>query len=190
MTHRWNISTVLWTTVLAIMAGFQLWRGAFVDGMLFTAITLLLIVDTSTGGRIRFFRKHIVAPRWVTLVVVLGIGLVLVIAPRHGIVDLIAMVLIGISALILAWAPASVRVELPARAYRTSAITWSILAVGLCLWEALAFILSQYLPGGEDSYPTISVLLDPFLNWFPGKVLFIGLWLAAGLALLRVWGKR
>jgi hypothetical protein len=186
----WTVSSVLWTIVLAIMSGFQLWRGAYVDGVLFTAITLLLVVDSSTGGRIKIFRKHIVAPRWVTIVVVLGIGAVLAIAPRHGEVDLVAMVVIGIAALILAWAPASARQDLPGRSYRMSAITWSVLAIALCLWEALAFIFSQYLPGGEETYPTISVLLDPFLNWLPGKLIFIGLWLAAGLALLRVWGKR
>ncbi|MEN9752101.1 MAG: hypothetical protein RLZZ600_1148 [Actinomycetota bacterium] len=189
-TSRWNVSSILWTIVLAIMSGFQLWRGAYVDGVLFTAITLLLVIDSSTGGRFRIFRKHFVAPRWVTVSIVLAIGLVLVIAPRHGLVDLVATVLIGVAAFILGWAPASARQELPARAYRASSITWSILAVALCLWEALAFIFSTYLPGGEENYPTISVLLDPFLNWMPGKVIFIGLWLAAGLALLRVWGTN
>ena len=185
-----RIGTVLWIVVLAIMSGFQLWRGAWVDGVLFTALTLLLILDTILGGRLRITRRMLVAPRWVTLTLVIAIGIVLVIAPRHGVVDLVAMVLIGVTALVLAWSPAAVRPEHPARAYRASAIVWSALGVGLCLWEALMFVLSTYLPGGTDVYPTISVLLDPFLEWPVGKVIFIGLWLAVGLVLLRVWTKR
>ena len=186
----WSIGSVLWVIVLSIFSAFQLWRGAWVDGILFTALTLLLIVDASTGGRIHIVNKHVVALRWVTLVIVLGIGVVLAIAPRHGLVDLIAMILIGITALVLAWSPAPARPEHPAAAYRASAITWSVLGVALCVWEAVMFVLSTYLPGGTDVYPTVSVLLDPFLEWPVGKVIFIGLWLFIGLALLRVWSKR
>jgi len=188
--NRWSAGSILWVIVLCIFSAFQLWRGAWVDGILFTALTLLLIVDTSTGGRIRLVKKPIVAPRWLTLTVVLAIGLILVIAPRHGLIDLIAMILIGVTALLLAWAPAPTRPEHPKKAYRASAIIWSVLGVALCLWEALMFVLSTYLPGGTEVYPTISVLLDPFLQWSVGKVIFIGLWLFVGLALLRVWSKR
>lgn len=188
--QRPSVGAILWLVVLAIMSGFQLWRGAWVDGILFTLLTLLLLIDVISGGRFRIFKRHIVAPRWVTLTAVISIGVVLVLAPRHGWIDLVAMVLIGVTALILAWSPAPVRPEHPARAYRVSAIVWSALGVGLCLWEALMFVLSTYLPGGTDVYPTISVLLDPFLEWPVGKVIFIGLWLAVGLVLLRVWAKR
>lgn len=180
----------MWTVVLGIMAAFQLWRGAWVDGTLFTLLTLLLIVDTATHRRIKLVKRPIVAPRWVTLTVVVAIGIVLIVAPRHGIVDLVAMILIGVTAILLAWSPATARPEHPHRAYVTSSVIWSILGVALCLWEALMFVLSTFLPGGTDVYPTVSVLLDPFLEWWPGKIIFIGLWLFVGLTLLRVWTKR
>lgn len=186
----WTAGAILWTVVLGIMSGFQLWRGAWVDGTLFTLLTILLIVDTATHRRIRFVKRPIVAPRWVTLTVVVAIGIVLIVAPRHGLIDLVAMIIIGITAILLAWSPASVRPERPRRAYVTSSIIWSILGVALCLWEALMFVLSTFLPGGTEVYPTVSVLLDPFLDWWPGKIIFIGLWLFVGLTLLRVWTKR
>lgn len=186
----WTIGTVLWTVVLGIMSAFQLWRGALVDGVLFTALTLLLVIDTATHRRIRLFRKPIVAPRWVTLTAVVTIGVVLIVAPRHGVIDLVAMILIGVTALLLAWAPARARAEHPRRAYVRSSVIWSVLGVTLCLWEAIMFVLSTFLPGGTAVYPTISVLLDPFLEWWPGKIVFIGLWLLAGLSLLRVWSPR
>lgn len=186
----WSISVTLWTIVLATMSGFQLWRGAYVDGILFTLVTLLLIVDTLTGRRIKLLRSPLVAPRWVIAVVVGALGLILMVAPRHGLIDLVTMVIIGVAVFILGWAPARERTPLPHAAYRRSAITWAVLGVALCLWEALMFILASVMPAQENDFPTISVLLDPFLEWLPGKIIFMGLWLIAGLALLRVWSKR
>jgi hypothetical protein len=51
---RWSVSAILWICVLGIMASFQTWRGAYVDGVLFYAITLMLILDRLTDGRILF----------------------------------------------------------------------------------------------------------------------------------------
>lgn len=176
--------------MLCIMSAFQLWRGAYVDGVLFTLITVLLIVDTATGRRIKLLRAPLVAPRWVIALVVGALGMVLMVAPRHGVIDLITMCVIGIAVFVLGWAPARSRAELPRVAYRRSAITWAVLGVALCLWEALMFIFQTAWPARENDFPTISVLLDPFLQWLPGKIVFIALWLVAGLALLRVWSKR
>lgn len=186
----WSLSVILWTIVLAIMSAFQLWRGAYVDGGLFTAITVLLIVDTITGRRIKLLRSPVVAPRWVIALVVGALGIVLMIAPRHGVVDLVTMVVIGVAVFILGWAPARPRTPLPRQSYRRSAITWATLGVALCVWEALMFIFATVMPERADDFPTVSVLLDPFLEWLPGKIIFIALWLVAGLALLRVWSKR
>jgi len=187
--NSWTVSVTLWTIVLAIMSAFQLWRGAYVDGVLFSILTILLVVDTITGRRIKLLRSPVVAPRWVITLVIGALALVLMIAPRHGMVDLITMVVVGVAVFILGWAPARPRTPLPAKAYRRSAITWAVLGVALCVWEALMFILATVMPHREFEFPTVSVLLDPFLEWWPGKVIFIGLWLVAGLALLRVWSK-
>jgi hypothetical protein len=59
----------------------------------------------------------------------------------------------------------------------------------LCVWEATAFILSVTTPNGIENFPTISVLLDPFVENLWGRVVFVGLWLAAGYGLLRFWRK-
>ncbi|NBX24426.1 MAG: hypothetical protein EBR52_10100, partial [Microbacteriaceae bacterium] len=60
---RWSVSAILWICVLGIMASFQTWRGAYVDGVLFFAITGMLIVDRLTGGRIRLMNSPLDAPR-------------------------------------------------------------------------------------------------------------------------------
>lgn len=172
------------------MASFQAWRGTFVDATLFYALAAMLLIDRLSRGRLFIFKKHIVAPKWLTLTVTSSFALVLIIAPRHSIADLIAFVLIGITVLLLAWEPAPDREKPPHHALVRSAVIWSVLAVALCLWESLAFILSVTTPNGVENFPTISVLLDPFVESLVGRIIFVGLWVAAGLGLLRVWSKK
>ncbi len=185
---RWSRATILWTGVLSIMSGFQLWRGAFVDGVLFAGIVLMLVIDRLTGGRIVIIRRAADAPRWVIIGVGVIIGVVLVVAPRHSTPIAFAMAIAGALAVVLAWTPSGKRPERPAPAYRRSAVTWSLLGVALCVWEAAAYIAS--VSGGGDDFPTISVLLDPVVEIPLGRALFAGLWIVGGLTLVQAWRKR
>jgi len=187
---RWSVGAVLWICVLGIMASFQTWRGAYVDGVLFYAITLMLILDRLTDGRIRLIKTPLDAPRWVVGAITGALAVVLVLAPRHGWVDLVTMVAIGVTVLMLAWAP---RPKLPyrgARALKRSALLWAIWGVALCVWEAAAFTLSVTMPEGNANYPTISVLLDPIVETLPGRIRFVGLWLAGGLCHIGYFRRR
>ncbi|MEG0299516.1 MAG: hypothetical protein RR609_08055, partial [Aurantimicrobium sp.] len=103
---RWNLSAVLWICVLAIMAGFQTWRGAYVDGILFFSLVAMLIIDRLTGGRIVIMKKPIAAPKILTLAITGVLAVVLVLAPRHSWVDLAAFIAIGVTVLLVAWEPA------------------------------------------------------------------------------------
>lgn len=188
MAPKWTVSAVLWICVLTIMASFQTWRGAYIDGVLFYAIVAMLVIDRLTGGRIRLLKQPVIVPKVVTVGITGTLALVLIVAPRHGWIDLVTMVAIGVTVLILAWEPAPNRRELPEKALKRSALLWSMLAVGLCVWEALAFILSVTMPIGTD-FPTVSVLLDPALENLWGRIFFVVLWLAGGLGLLRFWGR-
>lgn len=186
---RWNLSAVLWICVLAIMAGFQTWRGAYVDGILFFSLVAMLIIDRLTGGRIVIMKKPIAAPKIVTLAITGVLAVVLVLAPRHSWVDLAVFIAIGVTVLLVAWEPAPEREQRPHKALLRSMWMWSMLAVAICLWEATAFVLSVNMPGGNENYPTISVLLDPFVENVWGRLVFVGLWLAAGYGLLRFWRR-
>jgi hypothetical protein len=170
------------------MASFQLWRGAWVDGTLFALLVTVLILDRVTRGRIRVFRNPpIMHRKWVAAFAALA-GLILSLAPRHSDLDLVVVAAVGIGVLVLAWAPAPATPDHPRRAYARSMAWWSALAVAFCLWEAVAYILSVTV--SEADFPTVSVLLDPFLEWGIGRAAFTLLWLAGGLWLLRVWGRR
>lgn len=189
MGGKWSVSAILWICVLTIMASFQTWRGAYIDGVLFYALVAMLVIDRLTGGRIRILKQPVTAPKVVTLGITGTLALVLIVAPRHSWIDLVTMVAIGVTVLILAWEPAPDRRELPEKALKKSALAWATLAVGLCVWEATAFILSVTMPLGTD-YPTVSVLLDPILENIVGRIFFVLLWLAGGLGLLRFWHRK
>jgi len=175
--------------VLAIMAGFQLWRGAWVDGIVFGLLVIVLIVDNQTNGRIRLLKRPLTAPRWVILPITAALGVFLVVAPRHGWADLLGMVAVGITVLLLAWVPDPPGPKRPARAMRSSVLLWSGLSVGLCLWEAIAYILSTRSVAAVQEYPTVSILLDPFVESPIGRIIVVTLWLLGGLGLMRVWNR-
>ena len=185
----WSLSSVLWICVLGIMAGFQTWRGAYVDGILFFSLVAMLIIDRLTGGRIVIIKKPVAAPKILTLAITGVLGVVLVLAPRHSWVDLAVFIAIGVTVLLVAWEPAPEREQRSHKALLRSMWMWSMLAVAICLWEATAFVLSVTMPGGNENYPTISVLLDPFVENVWGRLIFVGLWLAAGYGLLRFWRR-
>lgn len=188
-TPRWSLGALLWISALLIMSLFQTWRGAYIDGALFFALSAMLIIDRLTGGRLVLIKKPVIAPKVVTLGITGVLGVVLVLAPRHSWVDLVALIAIGVTVLIVAWEPYEQRTKSSERAVHRSMWFWSLAAVALCLWEAVAFVLSVTTPYGVLNYPTISVLLDPFVENVWGRIVFVGLWLAAGYGLLRFWRK-
>lgn len=186
---RWNRGVVFWTIGLAIIASLAFWRGAWVDGILFALLVAMLVVDELTGGRIRLLKRPVTAPKWLILSITGALGAFLVVAPRHSWFHLLGMIVVGVTVLLLAWVPDPPRPGRPASATRASAVAWSVLAAMLCLWEALAFILSRTSPAAEQEFPTVSFLLDPFVSKPVGHIIFVGLWLLGGLGLLRVWSR-
>lgn len=188
--RRWTLGAVLWLSAMTIMASFQTWRGAYEDGVLFFGIVILLALDRAFGERLGSKLKRLrIAPAVIWGVTAL-FGVVLVLAPRHGLVTFVTMTLLGALMLVLAWPqlPATSSTSTPA--IRRSAWWWAIIAVLLCFWEAIAFVLSVTMPGGSAAHPTISVLLDPALETLLGRIVFVGLWLAAGAGLVLIWRRK
>lgn len=71
-------------------------------------------------------------------------------------------------------------------ALRRTAALWAVLAVLVCLWELAAFLLGGSSPVAELAHPTISSLIEPFVASTWGRPVFVVLWVAGGLVLLRI----
>ena len=58
---------------------------------------------------------------------------------------------------------------------RSALLVWPALGGALCMLELVAFVA-----GNDHAYPTLSLLLDPVLSTYPGRVVGYALWLWFG----------
>jgi hypothetical protein len=58
---------------------------------------------------------------------------------------------------------------------RATTATWVGLALALCAWELVA-----YYWGNDQAHPTLSLLADPVLDTYPGRVAAYVAWLGTG----------
>ena len=126
-----------WTLILVITGLFQVFRGAPIDGAFFLVVALVLMMDAagwvSIPGRGLPRRSVMIGTAAV-------LGTLMVIAPRHGIVEGLIVSAVGLSVLFFAW-PSPGDTDAAAVPLRRSAILWSVIGVVCCLWEVSSFLL-------------------------------------------------
>jgi hypothetical protein len=200
-----------WIAILALCGGFQIYRGAPVDGVLFLVAAAALTADAACWLS-RFDRYPL--PR-VALAVQLALGLVVVaivaFTPQFSAADLVVVSLVGLASIVTAWRgedrladepwePRQARAPMPGgpaerhaalrRALRRSAVLWAAGGVVLCLWELAAFFLA--LPSAQATYehPPLTDLVEPLLATPAWRAITAALWLLAGAALLQRGRRR
>ena len=194
----WPPAVVLWLLALGVMAGFQLWRGAPIDGVVFAAITVGLVIERVVRMRragLADAATASVAPRRAPrLAIVVGVavaaGLALVLVPRTGPASIAIVVVLGLAAVALVWGRAPETTPRPAATQHRSRVTWATVGVALCVWEAAAYVLSVTVPRGWIGFPTVSLLLEPVVDFGPSRALLIGAWLVVGVWLVAGAGRR
>lgn len=87
----------------------------------------------------------------------------------------VVAVLVPGSALLLARARRPVRPMPAGGRPRRAGLLWAGLGVAACLWEVVAMLW-----GNDEQHPTLSLLLDPVLDTYPGRVLGYVAWLSVG----------
>jgi hypothetical protein len=170
-----------WTLILVATGLFQVLRGAPIDGAFFLVVAIVLMMDALgwVGGPNRARLR-----RGIVIGAAAALGALMVIVPRHGIVEGVIVSAIGLSVLFFAW-PTPGDTDAAPAPLRRSAVLWSVIGVVCCLLEVSSFLLG--LPSAEAklTHPSISLLLDPVLDTPEGRVGFTALWLLSGIALLR-----
>ena len=176
--------TAAWVAILILTGGFQIYRGAPVDGGVFLAMAVALILDLS--GVLPAPRNREWRPSRVILICVLGAAaLVLALTPRHGIGDGIAIAVSGILVFLVAWP----QQEEPGAdtgwspRMRRAATLWACVGIAVCLWELAMYFLGTYVD--RHAFPALSDLLNPLLDHPIGRILFAAAWLVGGVALMR-----
>jgi hypothetical protein len=190
-----TFAVVAWIFVLAAIGGFQFFRGELVDGLVFTIIAAALIAD-AFGLLKRIEKRRWGVNRWFVGVTAVAAAAVMIITPRHGVADLLLFAVIGLLALAYAWpnpsgeATTQRRPHVSGVPFRRSAWLWAIVGIAACLWELTVYLLGNLLPGGRTSHPALSDVLDPLVDGWAGRIVFVALWIVGGIALLRRAAER
>lgn len=189
------------------MAVFQFWRGAPIDGVIFAVIALLVIVERVLRTRRPASPAAAIPPLAVgadatpvrpadrrrlvvVLVIALVAGIVIVVAPRTGPVSISLVAALGVGALALVWNHAPRASARTPHSRHRSHIAWASLGIALCVWEAVAYVLSVVVPRGWIGFPTVSLLLEPAVDFDPSRALLTVAWLATGVWLVAVTVTR
>ncbi len=175
-----------WLTVLVLTGAVQLVRGALSDAVIFGAAAAVLAGERL--GLLPLLDRMPRASRAPLLVGAAAAAVVLCLAPRHSLAAGLAMGGVAIGVLAAAWPPPraleSAHGPWP-RALRLLGWGWAIIWIAGCLWEVRQVTAGAAVAAGRTRYPALSDLLDPVLNTVVGKVVFVVLWLGAGLFLLH-----
>ncbi len=190
--RSWSPSALLWVIALTIMAVFQLWRGAPIDGLIFAVVAVVLVVERAVRLRRAASparlapRTHLDGSRRLAIVVAVALAalLVIVVAPRTGPVSITLTAGLGLGAVALVWNRASDTHARPPESRRRSKVAWASVGITLALWEALAYILSVAIPRGWIGFPTVSLLLEPAVEFDLSRALLTAAWLVGGVWLV------
>ncbi len=186
-TAVWRIAEP-WTIVVFVTALFHFFRGAPIDGSFFLAIAVLLIADALGWVRIPIPSTRI--PALATLLgVAVVLGTLLILAPRHGLVEGLIVSAIGVYVLVAAGNSGGGRQE-SSVALRRSLILFTAVGIVGCSIEVGSYLLGLPSQDAMFEHPSVSLLLDPFVDTIEGRILFTGLWLLAGIWFLRRGQRR
>lgn len=185
-------SATLWLLVFGVMSAFQFWRGATIDGVVFAAITVGLVIERGVRMRRAAWIPPAPAstapPRTPRLTIVVGAaiaaGLVIALGPRTGPVSILVVTALGVAAVALVWRREPEPSPRTPQAHRRSRRVWATIAVALCVWEAAAYVLSVSVPQGWIGFPTVSLLLEPAVDNGWTRAVLIAAWLSAGVWLV------
>lgn len=211
---------VLWvvgTAVPAIAAGFHFYRGAPIDGAVFTVVALVCLLgwrtDSSAGrsgavGARGATRPPVRVPGSWTVAAVLVVGAVLAVARRYSPVDALLFVALAAPALGLAATrggpPPAPDADGPAPRHaasveaplRRAMACWAVVVLAISAVELVTYFLSTAGPAAEQAHPPLSdVVTGAFDSDYWRLVLALAwLWLGVGLfeslGILRVVRTR
>lgn len=71
---------------------------------------------------------------------------------------------------------------------RTRAL-WVTIAITMAVCELFAYIWANVYKD-DESFPTISVLVNPILESPYGRSIFLVLWMLIGIGMLGIWRKK
>jgi hypothetical protein len=176
-----------WIGILLIIGTVQLIRDAPIDSVIFAVVAALIALD-AVGA---LPQPPAVPARFAALAIGGAIAaMALAFAPRHGLLAGIVVTAVGIAAVAIAWSRPSTDTRGTSRLVLRGAILWASVTVLLCLWELSSFLLGRATEDAKNAHPAVSDLLDPAIDSWPGRIVFIAVWVAAMVGFVRAGQGR
>ncbi|WP_296631485.1 hypothetical protein [Rhodoluna sp.] len=177
-----------WLPVFAFVTMFHTMRGSTVDAIIFGTGTALLIADWKKLIPWHMPERPKVSP-WVIAAVIAVSASVLFFSERAGWQDFVLFFVLAPVALVMVYyrdhgpKPSATKVM-----NRTKWI-WVTLALFMAVSELFAYIFANVYKD-DTTYPTVSILIHPYLesNW--GRAIFLTVWMLIGVGLLRITRGR
>lgn len=177
-----------WLPVFAFVTAFHLNRGSYLDALIFGLGSLLLIADWKKWIPWTMPEKPKVSG-WVMGLVILISCSVLFFSERNGWQDKVLLLTLAPLAIFMVY----YRDHGP-KPGATTAMTrtkwiWMVLALFMAVSELFAYIFATVYQD-DETYPTISILVNPILDSPYGRAVFLILWMLIGFGLLQARKKR
>ena len=177
----------LWFWLFLMTTLLQFFRGSAIDAIIFGAGTIMVFLSAANLlNHVHLTKPHV--NKYAIYTTVLVIMLALSFVPRHTPFQAIIVLAILPYALRFAWYSDLGPKDKADDRITRARMVWAAGGVGLLLWEFAANILGQ-LDKSLQSFPTLSVLIDPVLDNIFGQAAFTVLWLVVGIGFLRLWKK-
>lgn len=173
-----------WVVVAVATAAFHIWRGSGVDAVIFVFTAAVILSQVLGLTKVGFKYQRKLNP-WPIGIAIASVGLMLFFSPRPSVST--AVILVAVFLLMIPFIFYKDLVQQPqiTLQVKRSRLLWSLWALSFSLVELFAFAASR-TNGGDDSYPTISLLLDEPLNQPVFRAAFVSAWLLMGIFLFGI----
>jgi hypothetical protein len=177
-----------WLPPMIYVVIFHLMRGSYIDALIFSIGSLLLIADWK-----KWFKWHMPErpkfAKWTALLAIAIACAVLYFSERAGWQDYVLLLVLAPVSLSLVYYRDHGPKPSPSKIMTRTRWMWLALAVIMCVSELFAYIWASAFKD-DKTYPTISIIVHPILDTNYGRGGFLVLWMLIGVGLLQIWRKK
>jgi hypothetical protein len=177
-----------WLPPMVYVAIFHFMRESWVDAAIFTIGSLLVIADWKKWFRWEMPERPKLSKTPVLLAILLASS-ILFFSERGGWQDTVLLLALAPIALFMVYYRDHGPKPSSTKLMNRTRWLWLTLASILCVSELFAYIWANAFKD-DESYPTISIIVNPVLESPYGRGIFLVVWMLIGVGLIQPWRKK
>ncbi len=177
-----------WLPPMVYVAIFHFMRESWVDAAIFTIGSLLVIADWKKWFRWEMPERPKLSKTPVLLAILLASS-ILFFSERGGWQDTVLLLALAPIALFMVYYRDHGPKPSSTKLMNRTRWLWLTLATILCVSELFAYIWANAFKD-DESYPTISIIVNPVLESPYGRGIFLVVWMLIGVGLIQPWRKK